>query len=453
MKNALLTAVLLILLVSSGTAGDFISTSGKVSLRGVIPLNNNSVTEYPSLLGRVKVDTTPETWRFHMWLEGGWDGSVDLPVKDHSFIKTWDDVYQSTTPYLEFKEIYGAFATDFFEFRAGVQRFSWGRLDEYPVNDLLNPWDYTQFLRKPLEERKIGVPSLSFRFYQGDWNAEAVWVPLFVPYRLPLPTERWAGITGINAYMDLPGVEIVTREPDLPATTLKNGSVGLRLHNVGSVEWGINLFHGYDPRPVFKSTALIVASNAGKLLIDPGIVPSFHKISSIGFDAATVIGDWSLRAETAYAIGRYFNTKRELWGYPTDFVPGIYSLNPIERKTDTVEYGIGVDYRLFEDCLITMQAQQTFLLDRADSMYDRKFETLLWANLKNGFLNQKIETNLNLAYNPEHGDSMAKANAWYVFTDSWKAGLTAVAFWGPSQSLFGRYSKNDQVEAEIIYSW
>ena len=46
-----------------------------------------------------------------------------------------------------------------------------------------------------------------------------------------------------------------------------------------------------------------------------------------------------------------------------------------------------------------------------------------------------------------------KANAWYVFTDSWKAGVTAVAFWGPSQSLFGRYSKNDQIEAEVIFSW
>ena len=68
-------------------------------------------------------------------------------------------------------------------------------------------------------------------------------------------------------------------------------------------------------------------------------------------------------------------------------------------------------------------------------------------------MNQKVETNLNLAYNPEHGDGMAKANAWYVFTDSWKAGITAVSFTGPPQSLFGRFSRNDQVEAELIYSW
>jgi hypothetical protein len=453
MKSIWIAAALLVSFVSVGFAEDFLSVSGRVNLRGVVPLNNNSATEYPSLLGRVKIDTTPPTWKFHLWLEGGWDGSVHLPVKDHSVLKTWDEVYQSTTPFLEFKELYGAYSTDFLEIRAGVQRFSWGRLDEYPVNDLLNPWDYTQFLRKPLEDRKIGVPSLSARVTKGDWNVEAVWVPLFVPYRLPLPTERWAGSTEITALADQSGVNVLTREPDLPARTLKNSSAGLRLQNTGPVEWAINLFHGYDPRPVFKATTLVVTPVSGELQIDPGVVPDFHKMSSIGIDAATVKGNWSLRAEAAYAIGRYFNTKRELWGYPSDITPGIYELNPNEHKSDTIEYGIGVDYRLFEDCLLTMQAQQTVILNRPDTLYDRKFETLFWANLKNGFMNQKVETNLNLAYNPEHGDTMAKANAWYVFTDSWKAGVTAVAFWGPSQSLFGRYSKNDQIEAEVIFSW
>ncbi len=48
---------------------------------------------------------------------------------------------------------------------------------------------------------------------------------------------------------------------------------------------------------------------------------------------------------------------------------------------------------------------------------------------------------------------MTKANANYTFTDAWKAGITAILFDGPPQSLFGRYSRNDQVEAEIVYAW
>jgi len=45
------------------------------------------------------------------------------------------------------------------------------------------------------------------------------------------------------------------------------------------------------------------------------------------------------------------------------------------------------------------------------------------------------------------------ANAWYVLTDSWKTGITAIKLTGLSQSLFGRYSRNDQVEGELVYSW
>jgi hypothetical protein len=68
-------------------------------------------------------------------------------------------------------------------------------------------------------------------------------------------------------------------------------------------------------------------------------------------------------------------------------------------------------------------------------------------------MNQKVETNLNIAYNPEHGATMAKANAWYIFTDSWKTGVNAIELNGPPQSIFGRYSRNDQVAAELMYSW
>jgi hypothetical protein len=86
-------------------------------------------------------------------------------------------------------------------------------------------------------------------------------------------------------------------------------------------------------------------------------------------------------------------------------------------------------------------------------LYEQQVETLLWTNLKAGWMNQKVETNFNIAFNPEHGDTMVRANVWYVFTDSLKAGITAISFNGPSQSLFGRFSNNDQVETEVVYSW
>ena len=455
MLNVLLICVPLLaaLLVSPVCAGDSLSLSGRLSTSGVIRFNEESVREDPSLFGRIKADAQKSNWRFRAWLEGGLDGTVHSPKRDHSLFKNYDEVYQDNTPYLEFKEIYAEHSFSNIDLRIGVQRFSWGRLDEYPVNDLFNPWDYTRFIMRSLEDRKIGVPSVSATLSRNDWTYQAVWVPLFVPYRLSKPNERWAVIPANSSLSKIPGAEIVPQEPDLPARKLENGSAGFRMQRLGEVEWAFNLFHGYDPRPVFRSTALKVEQREDKIVIDPGFAPSFHKITSLGFDVAAVKGDWSLRAEAAYAVNRPFNVRPEFWGYPQLIGFGVTPLNHAEVRRDTLDYGIAADYRLFEDGLLTMQAQQTVIFDRPDTLYDRTIETILWASLKAGWMNQKVETNLTVAYNPEHGAGMAKASAYYVFTDSWKAGVNTVVLAGPPLSLFGRYSRNDQIEMEVVYSW
>ncbi len=444
---------LVLFLVSPSFAEEYYSTSGRLDLRGVAAQNSDSVKEEQGLTGRIRVDTPQSVWRFHSWLEGGWDGTVARPARDRKLFKNYDDVYQSNTPYLEFKELYVSRTMNDIDVRAGIQRFAWGRLDEYPPNDLLNPWDYSQFLVKPLEDRKIGVPSVSASVNKGDLTFDAVWVPVFVPYRLPLPDERWSGISSAAALSQIPNGEIAPAEPDLPPRTIGNSSLGLRARYTGAVEWGINFFQGYDPKPVFRSTALVIDPRPGAVLIDPGYLPDFYKITSIGFDAAAIKGDWSIRAEAAYIMNRYYNIRHELWGYPPIPSPGATALNPIEHKSDELDYGIGVDYRLFEDGLLTMQAQQAVIIRRPDTLYEKRAETIFWANLKAGWMNQKVETNLNIAYNPEHGATMAKANAWYIFTDSWKAGVNAIELNGPPQSIFGRYSRNDQVAADLMYSW
>ncbi len=444
--------LLLTLLQPSPSWGDeALSVSGRLNLRGVQALETDSVDEDATFAGRLRIDQESPAWKFHSWLEGGWDGAVKRPARDHSLFKNYDQVYQSNTPYLEFKELYLARSWNDLDLKAGIQRFSWGRLDEYPPNDLFNPWDYTQFIRKSLEDRKIGIPSIAVTLNKSDWSLETIWVPVMVPYRLPLPDERWAGSTfASNLAKAVPSATISVQEPDLPDRTIKNGNVGIRLKNAGALDWALNLYHGYDPRPVFKTTALVVTPT---FTIGPGYVPDFHRITVVGLDAASVYGDLSLRAELAYSFNRMLNIRRELWGYPAILSPGTHTLNTIGQKHDVIDYGIGADYRVFEDGLLTLQAQQTIIVGNTDFLYERRKETVVWANLKAGWFNQKVETNVSVAYNPEHDDRMTKANAWYVFSDAWKAGATVVAFTGPDQSLFGRYSRNDQLEMELVYSW
>ncbi len=454
MKESVFVSLLLLLVASvSVHAADSISTTGRISLRGTGHIDHEGANEDPDLTARLEIDARKTLWRLHAFIEGGWDGTVRDQPRDTSLLKDLTHVYQDNSPFAEFKELYLERGIGNMEWRIGIQRFSWGRLDEYPANDLLNPWDYNRFLIKSTEDRKIGVPSVSVNVNTKDWTCQLVWEPWFVPYRLPDPGARWSVVPAGSALTGNQEAQITAQEPDLPARTIANGSLGLRVQHPGMIDWAFTLFHGYDPRPVFKTTTLTISQSGEKLRIGPGFEPSFHKITTLGADGATVIGDWSLRAEAAYTFARTFNVRQELWGYPQVLEPGVYSLNPVEVERSSLDYGIGADYRLMEDWLLTLQAQQTEIFDRPASLYEKERETLLWANLKVSWLNQKVETSLNVAYNPEHGASMVRPGIVYILSDQWKVSINGLLLDGPPQSIFGRYAHNDQVEMTVTFSW
>ncbi len=435
-------------------AADDVSLAGRVKLSGDYAFDRQSVKEDPSLTARLVFDGRQDAWLLHSQVEGSWEIPGDDDRQGIAF-KRFNAVYQDESRFLELKELVVERQLGGIDWRFGVQRFAWGRLDEYPINDLFNPWDYGKFLVKPMEERKIGVPALSAALGRQDWTSQLVWVPWYIPYRLPEPGSRWSvtpAITTITAGHNSI-VENTPQEEDLPARTLDNGSIGFRVQRLGEIEAAVNFFHGFDPRPVFRTTSLTVTESAAGWVASPGYVPSFHKITAIGLDAATVAGPFSLRGEAAYTGNRVFNVRQELWRYPETQSQGVTPLNPIEIDSDTLDYGIAADYRPFEDGLLTVQAQQTMILDRPDTLYERRVETLIWASLKVGWLNQKVETSLSLASNPEHGADMVKAGAMYIFSDSWKAEITAIFLSGPPQSLFGRYAANDQIGLEVVYQW
>ena len=420
-----------------GGAEDAFTVSGRLKLSEDYAVDRHSKRENPEWAARLILDDQRTAWHLHAWMEGSWELNQD--DQQVTAFKYFDRVYGNEPRSFDPKELFAERKAMGIDWRMGVQRFSWGRLDEYPINDLFNPWEYDQFIIKPMEERKIGVPAVSAGFGRLDWSAQLVWVPWLVPYRLPSPESRWA-------------LTATDQEPDLPARTLDNGAFGVRVQWMSEIESALSFFHGYDPRPVFGRTFRAgIDSKTGWGGFD--FVPAFHKITSVGMDAATVIGPVSLRGETAWTSNRVFNIHPALWSDSELQSLETSGLSSIERECDTLDYGLAADYRPFEDGLLTLQAQQTAMLSRPDSLYERPFETLLWANLKVDWLNQKVETHGNLAYNPEHGASMIRAGVTYVFTDSWKTNLTAVILSGPPQSLFGRYAINDQIRLELVYQW
>src|SRR5512135_3701785 len=87
----------LLCVTSPARGDDTLSFSGSLSARAAVWQASDSIKEDPDLLGKVKLDAIGSAWRFHFWLEGGWDGSVKQPPRDHSLVKNFDEVYQSNS--------------------------------------------------------------------------------------------------------------------------------------------------------------------------------------------------------------------------------------------------------------------------------------------------------------------------------------------------------------------
>src|SRR5512134_3504253 len=79
-----LSSIFFFLSPAPSFAEDLVSTSGRLSVRGVEELREDSVPEDPGVAARIKFDAAASSWRFHSWLEGGWDGAVTRPSQDNS---------------------------------------------------------------------------------------------------------------------------------------------------------------------------------------------------------------------------------------------------------------------------------------------------------------------------------------------------------------------------------
>ena len=144
-----------------GGTADALTVSGRLKLSADYALDRHSARENPELAARLILDDQRTAWNLYAWIEGNWE--ISESDQRGTAFKYFDSVYESGPRPLDAKEMYAERKAVGIDWRVGVQRFSWGRLDEYPINDLFNPWDYDQFIIKPMEERKIGVPAVSVR--------------------------------------------------------------------------------------------------------------------------------------------------------------------------------------------------------------------------------------------------------------------------------------------------
>lgn len=210
-------------------------------------------------------------------------------------------------------EAYFRYSGEIWDLSLGRQIISWGQADGFSLTDVLSAKDSSAFLALSSDDIKLASDSIRLRFFHDIFTFEAVAVPFFTPNKLP----RFGFENGAKDdlyYIDTPGT-IDTPFGSLPIKYTKTESAKPKMFTdteaaarfsffLPGIDFSVSGFYGWDKNPRFTREGKLTPLN---VLIN--LNQEYYRIGMAGIDAAIPAGDVTIRLESAWIGGRYFNPK------------------------------------------------------------------------------------------------------------------------------------------------
>jgi hypothetical protein len=421
------------------------------------------------------------------------NGKVKDPANDNVF-NQFNLIYQDKNPYVDINEAFFDIHTEKVDFRLGIQKFAWGRLDEITPTDNLNTPDLTEGGTNDQVDQKIGVPAVKMNYYADWFNTELAFIPRYVPYRLPKEGERWfPGVlilpSSINTNSAFGNIPLTTTYKDInmPDFNLSNSETGIRISKYIS-GWDVSLsyFRGFDTMPLMAAPTDITVDLKDPIALKYAINANvdleseIHMMNVFGFDFTTTMGSFTVRGEYAYYNNKYYMRKFDsvltelLTSQQRDTILAEFMKNYIDSggtastqtfhfdpdvdiQEDSMKYGLGLDY-IHGDSSVSLQCIQEFIqhYDSSRPVYfiQDGFHTMVTFMFKQFLLQNTMEINLGGVYDVEFQDIMLKPSIKYNFTNNLQ-GIIGVLIIASSHddSMLGQYSNNDEVFVKLKYSF
>ena len=460
-----------------------------------VPLRRDTPHEDPSGIIRAEgVLDVGKSFRLKLSPRLFYDGTVQEP-KDANPLQSFSQVYPGKPLQIEAEEAYLEVDQAYWEFKGGIQKVQWGKLDEINPTDNLNPQDFSRFVLDKRVDRKIGVPMLKLDVFPPQWETfriEAVWVPVFVPFRMARPGERWFPpifYVGPSVDIPYPGTSLVVPvavreripEPDLPARSFENSQAAMRVSKtVRNVDLALSYFYGFDTfTPVYRGEGWLDVSLSGfpptpRVSYSIDLLPQFDKVHVWGLEVSSAIGAFTLRSEWAYFKGSYHSVSMkpevlmesipipplselasrlvEDWirtGQPRTVI----RLDPeLSLKRDAIRGGVGVDY-LWKEHLFTAQILVEHIRNWDPRLLMDEFDVFGTLDFRFSFLDGALNAELAGMVNFSQESLLLAPEVSYKITPAVTGTARLVFIDGPFYSLIGQYTDNDQVQVRVRYSF
>jgi hypothetical protein len=469
-------------------------TSGRVVAGGyvdglAVAETEGGPRERPQALLDLHLDATPKRWLgAHLDLRTRVGGPFE---GGHPGVFNFVHEFQNRSPSLEASEAYADVHLRRADFRLGIQKVAWGKLDGVPPTDVINPRDYHDPIVQDYEERKIGIPALLGTYYLPDvprvdltgLRATLVYVPIAVPPRLALRQERWFPTSTLprsdfvlsraaaeRAFGVQHDVVIPVRFGTLnhrPPRGFDAGGLGVRIGGTWrESDWDLYHYTGPETAPDadLRADVFLVSPQPLRLRIDSFLRQAHDSMHMTGGDASTALGGFTVRAEVAHFDDRpYLRRASDVVREANPPLRRIANqllhrgrapipLGVLFPALDAMEWGVGADY-LVRGWQPLVQLNQIVLLESAPRLLIADPETRFSTTLRKKLLAERLELEVRGTYAIERQAWFVFPRASYAVRDDLRLRLGYLAIGGPRDSILGQFRENDEVVMEARYTF
>ena len=342
-------------------------------------------------------------------------------------------------------EAYFRYSGEIWDLSFGRQLINWGQADGFSLTDVLSAKDSSAFLALSSDDIKLASDSIRLRFFHDIFTFEAVAVPFFTPNKLP----RFGFEDGAKDdlyYIDTPDTyDTKTPLGSIPITYTKTESAKPKMFTdteaaarlsffLPGIDFSVSGFYGWDKNPRY-----VKSGYAKKGLFNPALphhpllnpyVPKelhtnlneeYYRIGMAGIDAAIPAGDVTIRLETAYIGGRYFEPKNLLTEK---------SINDLKKQTPddvTLEFNSPKKHQLLalagldwikNSWTLSAQYFEDLILNHKDDIERPMHKGFVSLNISKTFLRDTLKVSASGAVDINYGSTFSTYAVDYSLTDN-----------------------------------
>ena len=321
--------------------------------------------------------------------------------------------------------------------RLGKQQIVWGQADGLRVLDIVDPFDFREFILPEFEDRRIPLWTANAEIGVGTGTLQLLWIPDHTYDEIPAAGAVFAFTSPLVVPQPDPplvgGADLLIAPPRRPTRFIRDDDYGMRWSAfLGGWDLSLNyLYHYQDQAVPFRRR-----SETGAL----AILPQYQRTHLIGGTFSNAFGSFTLRGEIGYSTRRFFLSRD-----PMD-ADGVV-------PSGELGYVLGIDYQADADLRLSGQIFQSVLARRSLATVRNRLQSRATFLVEKDFMNDRLTARVLAIRSLNDGDGLTQAQLAYEYRSQITLRFGLDLFDGTREGLFGEFRNANRLTFAIEFGF